>query len=382
MTQLSKLATLGLAKETVAGTYVAPTVGIPFMSANFEDKVEPIRDESWRGNDTVLQGLYAGPINAEWDLEVMAYPDLVGHFLRGTIGPDTVTAAISTTLSSSTIVGATSISVAASIPAGTTIRIDTAANVEYATTGTPTGAGPYTIPIVTPAGGLTIAHTSSVAVVTTTKHTFKQDPTVAIPSYSLTVYDTTRTLGYAGLKWTDLAVKIDPKGALTFAPKGLSFPGAVQSLAAETYSTYTPLLGWAWTTTQNAVASTRGLTLDLSIKRAGEAISSSDGTQAPREIFVGALEADGTYKAIFENQTDMDTFINYSQLPLVATIAQPLAAGGQSLVLTMTKSGFTSGKRDLGSNYVQASFGISGIYNATDGGAVSAVLNNFQTAAY
>lgn len=382
MTQLSKLATLGIAKETVAGTYVAPTAGIPFMTANFEDKIDPIRDESVRGNDTVLQGLYAGPIHAEWDMEFMAYPDLIGHFLRGIIGPDTVTAATATTLSASTIIGATSISTAVSIPAGSIIRIDTAANTEYATTGTPTGSGPYTIPIVTPTGGLTIAHSSSVAVTTTTKHTFKQDPTQAIPSYSLTVYDTTQTLGYSGLKWTDLAIKIDPKAGVTFAPKGLSFAGTTQSNATETYSTFVPGLGWTWTSTQNAVATTRGLSLDLAIKRAGEAINSSDGTQGPREIFVGALECDGTYKAIFENQTDLNQFLNYTQQAITATIATPISFGGASLAITMTKSGWTTGKRDLGSNYVQADFNLSGIYNATDGGAVSAVLQNWATTAY
>lgn len=382
MTQLSKLATLGIAKETVAGTYVVPAAGIPFMTCNFEDKVDPIRDESWRGNDTVLQGLYAGPTHAEWDMEFMAYPDLIGYFLRGTIGPDTVTAATSTTLSSSSTIGATSISTAASIAAGSTIRIDTAGNIEYATTGTPTGSGPYTIPIVTPAAGLAIAHSSSVAVTTTTKHTFKQDPTQVLPSYSLTVYDTTQTLGYAGLKWTDLAIKIDPKGAVSFAPKGLSFPGSVQSSASETYSTYPPSIGWTWTTTQNAVASTRGLTLDFAIKRAGEAINSSDGTQGPREIFTGALECDGTYKAIFENQTDLNLFLNYTQQSVVATVITPVPFGGQSLAITMTKSGWTTGKRDLGSNYVQANFNLSGIYNTTDAGAVSVVLNNWTTAAY
>jgi hypothetical protein len=40
------------------------------------------------------------------------------------------------------------------------------------------------------------------------------------------------------------------------------------------------------------------------------------------------------------------------------------------------------GKRDLSSQYVQAGFSLSGIYNATDGGAVAATLVNWQTTAY
>ncbi|MFJ6215003.1 phage tail tube protein [Streptomyces sp. NPDC092296] len=386
MTQLSKLSTLGIAREATPGTYAPPVAGIPFSKADFEDKVDPIRDESWRGNDTVLQGVYQGVSSSEWDIEVNGYPDLIGHLLRGTIGPDTVTAGVSTTLSSATAAGASSISVAATIPAGSVIRIDTAAATEYAMTGTPTGSGPsYTIPLVTQDGAsasLAGAHESGVVVVSQTRHTFRQDPTQAIPSYSLTVNDTTQTLGYAGFKFTEMGIKIDPKAAVTFDMKGLGPVGAAQAPVAETYTKSTPNLGWTWTTTQAGAASTRGLTLDLTIKRDGEAIASSDGTQGPREIFVGALEADGTYKAIFENQDDMGAFLNGTQLPLSVRIATPVPVGGQSLAITMSRAAWTTGKRDLGQNYVQADYAISGVYNTTDGGAVTAVLANWTTTAY
>ncbi|MEE6264872.1 phage tail tube protein [Streptomyces diastatochromogenes] len=381
MTQISRLATIGLAKEVTPGTWLAPTVGVPFTKGDYEDMFTELKDESVRGNDTVLQGMYQGVVHAEWQLDVMAYPDLVGHFLCGVIGPDTVTAGVSTTLSSSTIIGATSISTAATIPVGSTIAIDTGTKVEYATTGTPTGSGPYTIPIVTPATGLTQAHNSAVTVVSQTTHTFKQS-TSALPTYSLTLYDTTQTVSCSYCRLSDLQMKIDPKGAVSLSLKYVSFPSVVQSVQTETFSTYDPLLGWSWTMNNAGGASTRGLTYDMTVKRATEAIASSDGTQAPREVFAGPIEVDGTYKAIFENQTDMALYLNYTQSATTATLAQPVPRGGQSLALTMSKSGYYKGKRDLGSAYVQADFSISGIYNTTDGGAVSATLKNFQTAAY
>ncbi|MEV5944448.1 phage tail tube protein [Streptomyces sp. NPDC051994] len=381
MTAISRLATIGLAKEVTPGTWLAPTIGIPFTKGDFEDMFTEIKDESVRGNDTILQGMYQGVVHAEWNLDVMAYPDLLGHFLAGIIGPDTVTPGVSTTLSSSTIVGATSISTAVSIPAGSTIAIDTAANLEYATTGTPTGSGPYTIPIVSPAGGLTKAHTSSVTVVSQTTHLFKQS-TTPLPTYSLTLYDTTQTLSCSYCRLSDLQLKIDPKGAVTASVKYMSFPSVTQTTQSETYSTYDPLLGWSWTMTNGGASSTRGLTFDATVKRATEAIASSDGTQTPREVFAGPIEVDGTYKAIFENQLDMALYINYTQTACTAALAQPVARGGQSLSLTMSKSGWFKGKRDLSQPYVQADFSLSGIYNTTDGGAVQAVLKNYQTTAY
>lgn len=390
MTALARTATLGLVKEATAGTWLAPTVGIPFTKADYEDMYVEIKDESVRGDDTVLHGMYQGPGHCEWNIDVLAYPDLIGHFLRATIGPDTVTAATSTTLSAATTIGATSIQTPVSLPAGTTIMIDTGPNLEYAwTDGAATGVGPYTSNVTTVLGktgtnrvGLLYAHNSAVAVVTATTHTFKQNPAVALPTYSLTVYDTNATFSGSYARASELQLKIDPKGALAFTVKFLSFPTVSQTLQTETYTTYDPLLGWSWAMTNGGASSTRGLTLDATIKRATEAIASSDGLQTPREVFAGALEIDGTYKAIFESQTDMNLFLNYTQTATTAALQQPIVRGGQSLSLTMSKSGYFKGKRDFSTAYTSADFSLSGIYNTTDGGAISAVLSNWSTAAY
>lgn len=389
MTAISRLATMGLAKESTPGTWLAPQIGIPFTKGDFEDMYTELKDESYRGNDTVLQGMYQGVVHCEWQIDVLCYPDLLGHFLAGVIGPDTVTPATSTTLSAGTTVGATSIQTAVSLAAGTVVKIGTGAALEYAwTDGAATGTGPYTSNITTVLGktgtsrvGLANTHSSSDPVVTTTTHTFKQS-TAALPTYSLTVYDTTQTLSASWARLSDLQLKIDPKGAVTASIKYISFPTVPQTTQTETFSTYDPLLGWSWAMTNAGASSTRGLSLDATVKRATEAIASSDGNQTPREVFAGPIEVDGSYKAIFENQTDMNLYLQYTQTATTAQLQQPVARGGQSLSLTMSKSGYYKGKRDLSQPYVQADFSLSGIYNTTDGGAVQAVLQNWSTSAY
>ena len=387
MTQLSKLAILGIAPENPAavGTYVAPTAFIPFMKADWEDIFGEIKDESYRANDTVLQGLYQGPAYTTWAIDQLAYPDTCGIYLRAIIGPDTVTAGVSTTLAAAVgAVGATTISTTATIPTGTAIKIDTGTDAEYAITGVPSGAGPYTIPISSPTGGLAKTHLNAVAVVGATKHVFKQNPAAAKATYSLTVFDTVGTIGYTGAVLSDLQIKIDPKGACTLSSKWSARPAASQSAMTPAYAPPPPLLGWQWFMTNAGAASTRGLTYDVSIKRSVDVIHSSDGLQAPREIFQGALEVDGAYKAIFENNTDLNLYLNNTQSPASALLQQPAGGDnvGAALTLLLSKSGWNKGKRDLGSQYVQASFSLSGIYNATDGGAIAATLMNFQTSAY
>lgn len=390
MTQLARLGTLGLAKETVAGTYIAPTVGIPYTgSSGFEDMIAQIKDESIRGNDTTLQGSYQGPAHAEWTIDCMAYPDLVGHFLAATIGPDTVTAGTSTTLSALTTIGATAIQTAVSLPAGTVVKVGTGAAIEYAITdGAATGTGPYTSNVTTVLGktgvnrvGLANAHSASDPVVGATVHTFKQS-TSPLPTYSLTYYDTVSYVSCSYARFSELQIKIDPKGAVTLSTKATSFPSVAASTVSETYSSYDPLLGWSWNLTNAGASSTRGRSMDATIKRAVEAIESSDGTQTPREIFAGAIEYDATLKAIFENSTDLNLFLANSQQPLTASMQQPLTRGGQSLTLTASKTAWYKGKRDMSGSYAQADFSVSGVYNTTDGGAVQATLLNWQTTAY
>jgi hypothetical protein len=382
VTKLARTSFLGMAPEAVAGTYLAPTFAVPFLKASYETVQAPLRDESVRGNDAVLQGLFPGPSESTWDMSFNAYPDSIGSFLR-VIGPDTVTAATSTTLSSGSIVGATSISTAATIPLGSTIKIGTGAAAEYAITGTPSGAGPFTIPITSPATGLTKIHSASDPVITTTKHTFAQSSSTRPPSFSISVYDNIDYRGWAGCKISELAVKIDPKGVITLNPKFVGFPEAVVASFVPTWTNLQPLLGWGWTQSMAGGPSTRGITLDLTAKRATEAIHSSDGLQGPREVFNGALELDGSYKAIYEAATDdMALFLAYTQTPITATLTKALPFGGESLAITMSQGGVPKAVRDLSQTYVQATYDVSAIYNSTDGGIATATLQNFTTTAY
>jgi hypothetical protein len=387
MTQLSRSAVLGIAKEVTAGTYLVPAVYIPFTKADYEDVTTPLTDQSYRANDSVLQGLYPGPIEADWSIDLLGYPDLIGHFLRGVIGPDTPTAGASTTQTGSTAAGATTLNVtsATGIIVGTYLSIDTAGLQEYALV---TAVVSLALTVTTVAGsavGLTKAHTAATVVAQTT-HTFKQNVAVARPSYSLSVFDTTTgapaTLGYTYATFTDLQLKIDPKATVSLMTKLKAQQGVQQSAITPSFTSLAPLLGWQWTMVNGGASSTRGLTLDMNIKRQVEVIHSSNGVQSPREIFQGALEVDATYKAIFENALDLQLFANYTQTPTTATLLQPASVGGASLALVMSQSGWEKGKREFGSAYVEASYAIKGIYNATDAGSVSAVLKNFITTTY
>jgi hypothetical protein len=110
---------------------------------------------------------YPGAKVTSW--EISAQPGGLVKFKLSIDAVDEVTESqlvAPTTLAASASAAATSISTTASIPAGTYISIGTDALTEYVTTGTPTGSGPYTIPITgTGTGnGLKYAHASGAPV--------------------------------------------------------------------------------------------------------------------------------------------------------------------------------------------------------------------------
>jgi Phage tail tube protein len=392
VTYLARLTKLGMAPETSQYTYRAPTVSVPWNGGTkYVDMITPLRDESYRANDAVLQGIVQGPAWAEWTIDVNGYADVAGHWLKAIIGPDTVTGGVATTLASNSLINASSLSLTASVPSNSVIQVsDTGgANLEYVKVGTVTGAGPYTAPIT--AGGGTGGNTTKYAhtaaggsVISPYTHTFKQNRTFSTvwPTYSFTTDDGADQLGWAGCMCSELGVKIDPKGFITFAPKFIGLPSAAQSTFSYAASAVPPNVGWGWTVTNAGGSSTRGLTMDLTLKRATEGIWGSGGIQAPREIFPGALEADGTYKAIFENDTDLNLFKAYNQTVTTHLLTQAPLLGGQSLQLTMSQSGYTTGEKDLGQQYTQLTQALSGIANSTDGGVIQAVLTNYQSSAY
>jgi hypothetical protein len=392
MTLLARLFTLGIAREaSPAGngvaTYLAPIRWIPASSPKPEDLIAELRDESIRGNDVVLQGVYGGAQTTTFDYSLPhAYTDVLGDHLRAMIGPDTLTAGIVTTLSATTTVGATSISTALSIPSGSTVRIDTGTKTEFFTSGTPTGAGPFTIPITAVGGGgttLTQGHTSGVAVQSAATHTFAQDQrATVIPSYSLTAFDKIETRGYPGCIESDLGIKIDPKGAVSADAKWMGFPSATQGNVASGYTNAQPFLGWQWGVILGGVASTRGITGDWTFKRATEAVHASDGTQGPREIWPGAIELDYKLKAIFENNTDFNQFLGYQDLVIVNTLTQPLAFGGSVLTITSSKQKYIKFAPDFSGTYLAADIDASAAFNATDNGVCTVTLTNFINTAY
>jgi hypothetical protein len=380
---LSRTAKLGIAAESVPGVYELPTFPVIFSSgAKYKQVITPLRDIALRGSDSELQDLLQGPAWSEWVIPSGLYPDLIGFWLASVIGPDDCTPGITTTLTAAASAGAEAVSLAAEPAAGAVLMLGSGAALEYAQAGTPTGSGPYTVPLTTP---LRFAHPDGDTAVSQSQHVFTQNsegPTFSWPRWSLTMDDGTGPLGWPGTVVSSLAVKIGSDGMAKLTASASGFPpAAVETFAWEGTSAQ-PAYGWAWAVTTGGGASTRGQQMDLTLHRDLGICPVIANSQQPLGIWPGPLQADGTYTAIFENTDDFDNFWGNTQDPVVHSLVQPVLAGGCSVTLTMPRSGWLTGEPITTGNYLSATYSLAGIAQPAGGAAFTATLLNYVQDAY
>jgi hypothetical protein len=106
---------VGIARETVYGTAVNPTVTIPLTSFLPVDKPVWIMDEAWRGSMAGEYDMLQGPLWAETAFAGPVYGDTIGHLLYNILGDYTQSATSTTptsTLSAAVAAGVSTIPVA------------------------------------------------------------------------------------------------------------------------------------------------------------------------------------------------------------------------------------------------------------------------------
>lgn len=88
-----ELTWLGVAKETIWGTAVAPTYFVPFKDAKPEDVIDTVRDQGIRGALASTYNVLQGVKHSTMDISGEVFPDIIGLFLLALLGSDTVTGA-------------------------------------------------------------------------------------------------------------------------------------------------------------------------------------------------------------------------------------------------------------------------------------------------
>ena len=380
---LSATARLGIAAESAPAAYQAPSFTVPFgAGTRFRDMITQLEDSTVRARDTDVQDIQQGHYYSDWSVSTEAYPDWAGWLFRAMIGTDQFTAGTVTTFAEPAAPGAQAFYLTAAPPAGSVLQLGTGTSTEYAQAGTPSGSGPYLVPVTSPAAGLRFAHPAGDSAQSQARHVFQQDRTTATvwPSYSLTTDDGVDVLGWPGCTLGRIRLQVTKDGYARLGADWNGWPPVTAATFAEAQSSAQPSGGWEWGITTAGGASTRGITLDLSLTRALNIVLACDGSQGPYVIGPGPMRASGSYRAIYDTAADLNLYRQATQEPAVWTLAQPPLMGGCSIAVTLSLSGWTQGAVSLEEQYLTADFRLSGIANTADSptyGVSSATLLNY-----
>lgn len=376
---LSRNAWVGLGKETTIGTPVNPTIWLP-VEPNVKgvDIPQYVEDKSLFGSRAAVRGLYQGEKDATFDFGGFLFPDHVGTLMVAAGLADTMASPRSvtdgvTTNTSPNITSATaawtqadvgSAITGAGIPAGTTIlSVQSATAATLSQSATATGS----------------AITFNIGTTGTYRHRFALT-TSQPPTWTAMLWNGVDYRQWPGLMLDSLDITITAKGAIKYAAKFKGWPSVIGSSQTPAFPASAALLGWEALMTVGGSSVSRFIEETISIKQNAETVHTMSGVQTPYTSWGADLDVDIKAKATFENDIEFNHATNNDQPAMVTTITTP--SSGPVVTFTSNKAGWKQAPVDHSGKYQITDADIKGIYNASDGAALSALVTNTVNVAY
>jgi hypothetical protein len=297
---------LGIAKEAVRGTAVAPTDFIPVMKDALKpvDIVDPLYDTGLRGSNVLNYNYIPGRTRSTVDFGGAVFADTVGYGIAGLLG-------------------------------------------SVATTGV---SAPFT-------------HTISLF------NSLASGGDVQPISYTLTDFYAVDVRSYPGCQFSDFSLKFNADGMLEYDAKSTGFQSETVSDPAPTFSTVLPTPVWRGTVSIGGSAVSTAMTGNIDMKRPATPIYGISNTQDPYQVFLGPLEVTGKITFVMDSDAELLNFLNNSQPALVFDWAYGTGATAVQIQATLTKGAYTTGVIERGEDFVQVSVDINAQSNTTDAGS-------------
>lgn len=383
---------VGMAKETTWGSPVSvPTVSWTTDKPSVTDKIDAIWDRSIRGIRAEAQALSFGAGHSEIDLPDMPfYGDDSGNLFMAILGTDTMTPASGSTQKTGTIAaasaGATTLTYTTVAGAGPVAGdyftiLDSTNGNEIVNVTAVAGTGPYTLTV--PA--IKYAHGATTPASQLFQHVLTLQNTTAPPSYTLLKYDALVATArqWAGIYWTELALKYTNPGSLTADIKGTGKLGSEVASFTPSYSAQPFFVPWQTSFTLAGVANARIVDFEFDLKAPSTQIFGMNATQSPTAAVPGRVSLTGKFTIAPDDYTEFNYYLNNTQPTTVVTMDN----GSNRCTIQMTKTGFVDPVTlDHSSDHTVISASYEAISNATDAGTgnspVKVVLLNQKSTSY
>lgn len=297
---------LGIAKETVKGTAVAPTAFIPVNIGKVKpvDVIDPLYDDGLRGSMVKSINYIQGRTRSTFDFGGAVFPDTFGWALGGIMG-------------SVATVGSTA---------------------------------PYT-------------HTVSL------KNASAVGADAQPTAFTITDFYSANVRSYPGCQIHDLTLNFSADGMMEFDAKATGWGSEVVSTPTPSFTTVLPTPSWQGTVTIAGVAVANSVDGSLALTRSVEPIYGISATQDPYQIFVGALETSGTLTFVMEADTELTRYLTNTQPSITVDWQNGTGASATQISATITKGAYVAASIDRGKDHVEISVDVTGLANTTDAGS-------------
>lgn len=188
-------------------------------------------------------------------------------------------------------------------------------------------------------------------------------------SYTLTDFYAAAVRAYPGCQFSDFTLKFNADGMLEYDTKVTGWASATATTPTPSFSTLLPTQVWQGAVTIGGTTISNSISGEIAMKRPVTPVYGIAATQAPFNIFLGALEVTGKITFVMEADTELTRYLTNTQPALVFNWAYGAGASAVQIQATLTKGAYVAAAIDRGSDFVQISVDINGQGNTTDAGA-------------
>lgn len=298
---------IGIAKETVKGTPVAPATFIPVMSNTVKpvDNIGSLYDEGLRGSLVKNYNYIPGRTSSTFDFGGAAFADTIGFGIAGLLGESVISGA----------------------------------------------SAPYT-------------HTASLL----NSVTAAADAQPA--AFTITDFYGAAVRAYPGCQFHDFSLKFNADGLLDYDAKTTGWASSTASTPTPTFSTILPTPVWTGTVTIGGSAVSNAVSGNLDMKRPVTPIFGVANTQNPYSIFLGALEVTGKFTFLMEADTELTRFLTNTQPIIVLNWTTGTGAALIQIQATLSKGAYTAAVIERSKDFVEIAVDVNAQGNLVDSGTV------------
>ncbi|MDH6108862.1 hypothetical protein P3T36_002993 [Kitasatospora sp. MAP12-15] len=189
------------------------------------------------------------------------------------------------------------------------------------------------------------------------------------PSYTLTDFYAVNTRQYPGSKFSDLEIKFNADGLITYSAKAVGLASIPTTAPTPSFTSVQPLA--AWTGAVQIGGSPFHALMDgsISIKRSVAIIPTVDGSQSPHALWSGPVTVSGKMTLVMEDESQLTNFLTTATTSLDFTFQAGTGASLVSLKLHMSSVIYGQADISRGKEYVEIGVTFNAKANATDVGA-------------